>query len=1077
MTAAIKIGLLAPLSGMVELYGPEISMAAKIAVDQINQAGGLLGRTLELVIEDDGSLPETALPAAKRLVEQHGCHAMIGNLLSNSRIAVANHVAEPFKVPYLNFSFYEGSIFSRYFFHFAALPNQQIDKMIPYMAKNYGPKFFFAGNNYEWPMGSIDAAKHCLLSIRGEVVGEEYFPIGTTDFQALLEHVAKSGADVFVPYAAGIDQVSLLTQFTEAGLKDRMAVVMGHYDEAMVGKLPTDVRRGFYSSNTYFMDIDSEQNEQYLQALSQQSSITGIWPSGNGVLTNFGEGTFNCVKAFAQAVINAGSLDKEKIVDALENVVINGPQGRLIMDPLTHHATVNNYLARCDDHGRFHIIEKFLEIPPTIPPRYQNSLQDYIESNAYSSEFDHWQSIATVLINHTEQGFDIDQVNISSYWSDLYSKQEIKSHFLKHKRELNYLYQHPHSLLLTNPLNTETKTYMRVTPMMSENNRMELLVECSRKVSYENNSSRSITSHISKPVLVSNNGVLVEAANSTSELIIALAGIAIIATDNEGHIIRANNMACKLFGYEQTEIMGMSIHLLLPPNKREQHKKHLRHFTESRVQSKQMGVRGEISGYRKDGTFFPAMSSICKFHGHDGSTLVVTLQDITDAKKAEEELVWQATHDSLTKLPNRILIEDRLENALNRSLRNDNKVAVLFIDLDRFKLVNDNYGHEMGDELLIQLAHRLLASVRPGDTVARFGGDEFIILCDQIEDKSVAETIAERVLQSFKEPIFLEGNGFYATVSIGISVGSGKTHTTEHLLQNADAAMYAVKEQGRDGWKHFSSSIGNSNHNQLAITNGLREAIANNELSIVLQPIINLCSNKLVGAETLLRWTSASGSISPAVFIPIAETSGIIHDIGNWVFDQACQLLKNWQSKLGEQLPYLSVNLSQRQFLAPNFMIDIKNIVEKNGISPQQLLLEITETTLVDDVNHSLAILSELGELGFKFAVDDFGTGYSSLSQLKAFPVNTLKIDKTFIDDINCNENTRSITSAIISMAQALGLNVIAEGVETQSQLDVLKALHCSNVQGYYYYRPMTISDFEQKFLKTMKNSQKKKAG
>lgn len=273
---AIRLGLMAPLTGLVALYGPEISWAGRIACDEINERGGVLGRPLELIIIDDGSLPDTAVPAAVRLIDGYGCKAIIGNLLSNSRIAVSAMVSEPRRIPFLNFSFYEGSISGRYFFHFAALPNQQIDKMIPYMARHFGPKMFFAGSNYEWPRGSIAAAKDALIACGGEVVGEEYLPIGSENIDGLLSQVSRSGTDVFVPYFAGNDQVNLLTRFTELGLKNRMAVVMGHYDEAMVGHLSEGVRAGFYSSNTYFMSLATPENMAYLRRLAVQPDVTGI---------------------------------------------------------------------------------------------------------------------------------------------------------------------------------------------------------------------------------------------------------------------------------------------------------------------------------------------------------------------------------------------------------------------------------------------------------------------------------------------------------------------------------------------------------------------------------------------------------------------------------------------------------------------------------------------------------------------------------------------------------------------------------------------------------------------------------
>ncbi|MDH5672356.1 MAG: ABC transporter substrate-binding protein [Myxococcales bacterium] len=372
--STVKLGLMPPLSGVVEIYGSEIATAGKIACAEVNAAGGVLGRELELVIEDDGSLPESAARAAERLVETHQCVALIGNLLSNARITVAYRIAEPRRIPYLNFSFYEGSISSRYFFHFAALPNQQIDRMIPYMRERFGQRAFFAGNDYEWPRGSIDAAKLALWRAGGVVVGEEYRPIGVSeqDVEALLGELEDARADFFVPYFAGTDQVRLLTRFTEKGLGDHMAVVMGHYDEVMASHLSPEVRRGFFSSNTYFMSVDTEQNRSYLRQLARQPGITGIWPDGNGLMSNFGEGAYVCVKAFAAAANAASSVDPEPLVDALRTVEVDAPQGHVRMDPVTQHASVNTYLTQCESDGSFSVIKRFGCIPPRIPPRYRH---------------------------------------------------------------------------------------------------------------------------------------------------------------------------------------------------------------------------------------------------------------------------------------------------------------------------------------------------------------------------------------------------------------------------------------------------------------------------------------------------------------------------------------------------------------------------------------------------------------------------------------------------------------------------------------------------------------------------------
>lgn len=373
--STVRLGVMPPLSGVVGIYGPEISWAAQIACEQVNEQGGVLGRPLEIVFRDDGSLPESAVSAARSLIHRHRCVALVGNLLSNSRYAVAYQVAEPRRIPYLNFSFYEGSISSRYFFHFAALPNQQIDRMIPAMVARYGRRMFFAGNDYEWPRGSIDAAKRVLTQAGGEVLLEEYHPIGVSedDLEKLLDHLEAAKPDVFVPYFAGVDQLHLLTQFARRKLNHEMAVVMGHFDEMQASQLAPAVREGLYSCNTYFMTIDTPENRRYMERLARMPGVTGIWPHGNGILTNFGEGAYLCVKAFAQAANQAGSLEPEALVQALQTVQLRGPQGEVSMDPATHHARVNSFLSRCEADGSFTIVERFGVIAPVLPERYRRA--------------------------------------------------------------------------------------------------------------------------------------------------------------------------------------------------------------------------------------------------------------------------------------------------------------------------------------------------------------------------------------------------------------------------------------------------------------------------------------------------------------------------------------------------------------------------------------------------------------------------------------------------------------------------------------------------------------------------------
>ncbi|MEI6414698.1 MAG: ABC transporter substrate-binding protein [Pseudomonadota bacterium] len=947
MSNPILLGLMPPLTGLVEIYGPEIVWAARIACEEINERGGILGRPLELIIEDDGSLPNTAVPAAVRLVDDRGCVAIIGNLLSNSRIAVAAQVAEPKRIPYLNFSFYEGSIAGRYFFHFAALPNQQIDKMIPYMAQHFGLKMFFAGNNYEWPRGSIDAAKRILTRLEGDRVGEEYLDIGAgpADIDRLLDQVTRSGADVFVPYFAGSDQISLLTRFTERGLKKHMAVVMGHYDEMMVSRLSPHVREGFFSSNTYFMSLDTAENQRYLDRLARQPGVTGIWPHGNGVLTNFGEGTYLCVQAFAQAVEAAGTTDAEALVEALEKSRVTGPQGVVEMDAATHHATVNTYLSRCNPEGTFDIVENFGRNPPRIPERYLQQTQ-------------------------------------AAQW-------------------------------------------------------------------HESSTSPEVTARLAAEVGAARRKI------GTAQQILSVMDMVILTTNASGIIIEANPSACLTFGYSEKELSGLPVHLLLPPHQRQRHAALLRQFVEGEETERRMSGRGEVTGYRKDGSFFPVEASIAKFRHGDEWLLVVTLRDISERKKAEEELTRRATHDPLTGLPNRALIRERLATALQRSRNQGLSLALLFIDLDGFKLINDTHGHDAGDLLLKTVATRLMAQVRPGDTVSRLAGDEFVILCEQLEQPATMSAMAERINDALRQPFDFNGLPLYVTASIGVAIGAGSTHSPDDLLRAADTAMYAVKEKGRDSWQFFSERLQEQAKQRLTITNGLRGAIGRHEMSLRFQPIVAAETGRILGAEALLRWRGPQGDISPAVFIPIAEMTGAIIELGAWVFREGCRAQTLWQGRWGDRAPYVSINLSTRQLSENRLADDFAAILRETHADPGKILLEITETSLMADVETNLRILRRLADLGLRVAVDDFGTGYSSLAQLTRLPVSVLKIDKAFVDGIEKNEESRLVIRAVIGLGRSLGLKLIAEGVENAAQQRQLCTYGCDLIQGYYFHRPL----------------------
>lgn len=943
----IRLGVMLPLTGVVAMYGAEIAHAAQIACREINNRGGILGRPLVLILEDDGSLPQSALDAARRLSEDHHCVGMIGNLLSNSRILVAQYVADQAHVPYLSFSFYEGGISGRYFFHLAALPNQQIDKMIPFMADRYGPKMFFAGTNYEWPRGSIDAAKRVLTSLGGDVIGEHYLPIGATlaEIDALLGEVARSGADVFVPYFAGDDQVAVLTRFTDMGLKTRMGVVMGHFDEVMASRLRPEVRAGFYSCNTYFMTVDTAKNRDYLQQLADIPEVTGVWPHGNGMLTNFGEGVYLCVHAFAKAVESAGTTDAAALVTALEHIQVEGPQGEVSMDAVTHHAHVNSYLACCNAEGTFSIVSAFGQLAPSIPERYQ-------------------QVVAVLTATESPAAYP----------------QRLPC------KDLPAGFDQPPGAM------------------------------------------RQILLH---------------------------ADAAVLATDPEGIIINANPKVAAMFGYSEAELLGIPVHQLLPPHLRQRHAEHIRRFVYANEASLSMTARNDLNGYRKDGSFFPVEISIAKFALQDEWILVVTLNDISERKRSEQAMHWRATHDLLTCLPNRTLLAERLGHALERSRRSKQRLALLFIDLDGFKLVNDAYGHQTGDALLKAAAQRLIELVRPGDTVARFAGDEFVILCEQIDEPADIAAVVERINDAFHRALDVEGLSIYITASVGVALGEGAHDTVDELLRSADIALYAAKQKGRDTWQFFNAALQEQTNLRLSISLGLRHALDRNELSTRFQPIVAADTGAIVGVELLLRWHASDGDISPAIFIPVAEMTGAIVPIGRWVFLAGCRAAASWQRSWGVHAPYISINLSVRQLISEHLVEEFTAIMKETGANPEKIVLEVTETSMMGDVETHKSVLCQLAAMGIQIAVDDFGTGYSSLSQLTRLPVSVLKIDRAFVSSIETQPESLAVTRAVIGLGKALGLRLVAEGVETETQRQVLNDLGCDTLQGFLFYRPL----------------------
>lgn len=439
------------------------------------------------------------------------------------------------------------------------------------------------------------------------------------------------------------------------------------------------------------------------------------------------------------------------------------------------------------------------------------------------------------------------------------------------------------------------------------------------------------------------------------------------------------------------------------------------------------------------------------------------IRDITTRVQAEETIKHQAFHDSLTGLPNRLLFEDRLSIAIGQARRAKEMLAILFIDLDRFKVINDTLGHNIGDQLLNVLGQRLVKCMRDGDTVARMGGDEFTVLLPKINSKNDAIRATERIFKIFKPAFNLENHELYVSGSIGIAIYPQCGDNPQALLKNADIALYQVKDLGGDNnYQIYSSDMDNSSLERLSLESALRQAIERNELVLHFQPRINLFTEEITGMEALVRWNRRHmGMVSPGAFIPVAEETGLILPIGEWVLNAACKQVKAWQNSGLHPIP-VAVNLSARQLHQGDFLEEVTRILNATGLPPQCLELELTESLLMKNTDSINRLLHQLSDMGIQLSIDDFGTGYSSLSYLKRFPINTLKIDQSFIRNITTDSNDAVIAQTVIRMAHSLGLRAVAEGVETLEQLSVLRSLECDEAQGFYFSKPLPNEDFKK---------------
>jgi diguanylate cyclase (GGDEF)-like protein/PAS domain S-box-containing protein len=539
-----------------------------------------------------------------------------------------------------------------------------------------------------------------------------------------------------------------------------------------------------------------------------------------------------------------------------------------------------------------------------------------------------------------------------------------------------------------------------------------------------------------------------------------------VITDAQVGIISVNQAMEEITGYTQDEILGKNPRIW----KSERHEPSFFQAMWSSLEQQDYW-RGEIWNRRKSGEIFPCWQSIKVIRDEETGEIkyyVSIVSDITKIKESEERLRHLAHHDPLTNLPNRLLFNARLEHALDQARREESKVAVMFLDLDNFKQINDGLGHPVGDQVLQTVARRLSTQIRGADTVARLSGDEFAIILGEIPNTQSAAHIAGKILSTFETPMQINEQELHLTLTIGISLYPEDGENIASLLKNADAAMYRAKDEGKNRYAFYTLDITKEILDRLRLENDLRTALKQNELHLHYQPQYSLETGQLTGAEALARWSHPElGPVSPIRFIPIAESTGLIIPLGEWVLNEACAKAKSWQDN-GLPLKRISVNVAGQQIQRSDFVTTVRQALSRTGLSPHCLELEVTESFIMGQSQEAIHSLEELRKLGVHLAIDDFGTGYSSLSYLKHLPIHRLKIDRSFVKDIPEYADDKAIVQAIIAMAKSLQLNIIAEGVETEEQRAFLESEGCDEMQGFLYSPPVS----DEEFVGLLKNIQ-----
>ncbi|BAN45878.1 phosphodiesterase DibA [Metapseudomonas resinovorans] len=533
----------------------------------------------------------------------------------------------------------------------------------------------------------------------------------------------------------------------------------------------------------------------------------------------------------------------------------------------------------------------------------------------------------------------------------------------------------------------------------------------------------------------------------------------VLVTDTASRIVHVNRAFARITGYEQAEVLGKNPRIFSSG-------RHPEAFYQAMWNA--LGNRrewsGEVWNRRKNGELYPLWQNIRAIHDDEGQLThyVAVFSDISAIKRSQHELDFLAHHDPLTNLPNRLLFTERVAQVLERARREKQHGALLLLDLDHFKHINESLGHSRGDQLLKLVGLRLQERLEGGMTLARLGGDEFGLLWDNCPHADQAADLAQRILRTLNEPFDLDGRELFISTSLGISLFPDGEDNVEQVMRNADSALFKAKSSGRDSYAFYSQEMTEQAHQRVELVSALRRALEQQQLRVHYQPITRLADGRMIGCEALVRWEHPErGLVPPGEFLPIAEESGLIGNLDVWVLEQACRQMRHWLTQ-GHDLAFMAVNLSCRLFRRSELVREVAQVLASTGLKPEYLELEITESAVMEDPDTAEALLTQLRELGVRLAIDDFGTGYSSLQRLKRLPVHKLKIDRSFVRGLPADPSDIAIARAVTALGHSLGLSVLAEGIEIDAQVEFVRQLGCDYGQGYLFGKPLPAEDIER---------------